>query len=91
MPKPSSTTIIQIVRVAGSRRLAIPDYAGNNLFNTLGNIVANPRVGLLFIGFESGRTLQLSGRATVDTGQQELVLALEIYFHSGAQETRGGL
>lgn len=54
------------VRVAGSRRLAIPDYAGNNLFNTLGNIVANPRVGLLFIGFESGRTLQLSGRATID-------------------------
>ena len=54
------------VRVAGSRRLAIPDYAGNNLFNTLGNIAANPRVGLLFIGFESGRTLQLSGRATID-------------------------
>jgi uncharacterized protein len=54
------------VRVGDSRRLAIPDYSGNNMFNTLGNIVANPRVGMLFIGFESGRTLQLSGRATID-------------------------
>jgi len=54
------------VRVVDSRRLAIPDYSGNNMFNTLGNIVANPRVGLLFIGFESGRTLQLTGRAAID-------------------------
>jgi uncharacterized protein len=54
------------VRIVDGRRLAIPDYSGNNMFNTLGNIVANPRVGLLFIGFESGRTLQLSGRATID-------------------------
>ena len=54
------------VRVASSRRLAIPDYAGNNMFNTLGNIEVNPRVGLLFIGFESGRTLALSGRAAID-------------------------
>ena len=54
------------VRIVDSRRLAIPDYSGNNMFNTLGNIVANPRVGLLFIGFESGRTLQLTGRATID-------------------------
>jgi predicted pyridoxine 5'-phosphate oxidase superfamily flavin-nucleotide-binding protein len=54
------------VRVVDRRHLAIPDYSGNNMFNTLGNIVANPRVGLLFIGFESGRTLQLTGRATID-------------------------
>ncbi len=54
------------VRVVDGRHLAIPDYSGNNMFNTLGNIVANPRVGLLFIGFESGRTLQLTGRATID-------------------------
>jgi predicted pyridoxine 5'-phosphate oxidase superfamily flavin-nucleotide-binding protein len=54
------------VRVIDGRRLAIPDYSGNNMFNTLGNIVANPRVGMLFIGFESGRTLQLTGRAAID-------------------------
>jgi len=54
------------VRIVDGRHLAIPDYPGNNMFNTLGNIVANPRVGMIFIGFDSGRTLQLTGRATID-------------------------
>jgi hypothetical protein len=54
------------VRIVDRRHLAIPDYSGNNMFNTLGNIVANPRVGMIFIGFDSGRTLQLTGRATID-------------------------
>jgi predicted pyridoxine 5'-phosphate oxidase superfamily flavin-nucleotide-binding protein len=54
------------VRIVNGRRLAIPDYSGNNMFNTLGNIAVNPHVGLLFIGFDSGRTLQLTGRAAID-------------------------
>jgi hypothetical protein len=36
------------------------------MFNTLGNIVVNPKAGLLFPDFERGRTLQLSGRASID-------------------------
>ncbi|HWY70085.1 MAG TPA: pyridoxamine 5'-phosphate oxidase family protein [Terriglobales bacterium] len=54
------------VKVEGTRRLIIPDYSGNNMFNTLGNISANPRTGLLFPDFEQGRTLQLSGTTTID-------------------------
>ncbi len=54
------------MRVVDRRHLAIPDYSGNNMFNTLGNIVANPRAGLLFIDFDSGRTLQLTGEARID-------------------------
>jgi predicted pyridoxine 5'-phosphate oxidase superfamily flavin-nucleotide-binding protein len=54
------------VHVAGSRRLVIPDYSGNRMFNTLGNIYVNPRAGLLFPDFGRGRTLQLSGCATID-------------------------
>jgi uncharacterized protein len=46
-------------------RLCIPDYAGNLHFNTLGNLLLNPRVGLLFIDFATGDVLQLSGRATL--------------------------
>jgi ferredoxin-NADP reductase/predicted pyridoxine 5'-phosphate oxidase superfamily flavin-nucleotide-binding protein len=45
--------------------LTIPDYAGNLHFNTLGNLKLNPRVALLFIDFERGDLLQLSGRATL--------------------------
>jgi len=50
---------IQIVNPA---RLRIPDYAGNGMFNTLGNFVTNPRAGLVVPDFERGRTLQLTGR-----------------------------
>jgi len=54
------------VKVVDSRHLAYPDYNGNSMFNTLGNIAANPKAGLLFIDFDSGRTLQLTGTASID-------------------------
>jgi len=53
------------VRVLDERRLRIPDYAGNNMFQTLGNITTDPRVGLLFVAFDTGTTLQLTGRARI--------------------------
>ena len=45
--------------------LSIPDFAGNRYFNTLGNLLVNPRAGLLFIDFDSGGLLQLSGRTEI--------------------------
>jgi predicted pyridoxine 5'-phosphate oxidase superfamily flavin-nucleotide-binding protein len=45
--------------------LVVPDFNGNKFFNTLGNLLANPRAGLLFVDFERGDLLQLSGRAEV--------------------------
>lgn len=48
------------VRVNGNT-LTIPDFAGNLHFNTLGNLLTNPRAGLLFIDFASGDLLHLSG------------------------------
>lgn len=54
------------VHVAGKTRLQIPDYAGNNFFNTIGNLLSNPHIGLLFIDFETGGLLHVSGRASID-------------------------
>lgn len=45
--------------------LKIPDYSGNSLYNTFGNIVQNPHVGLLFIDFEKRQTLQLTGKGSL--------------------------
>ncbi|HEY0844674.1 MAG TPA: pyridoxamine 5'-phosphate oxidase family protein [Noviherbaspirillum sp.] len=42
-----------------------PDFQGNNFFNTIGNLLADARAGLLFLDFASGDLLQLSGRAEV--------------------------
>ena len=46
--------------------LAIPDFRGNRFYNTLGNLLGEPRAGLLFIDFPSGDLLQLQGRAEID-------------------------
>lgn len=53
------------VHVGGNDVLTIPDFAGNLHFNTLGNIVANGKAGLLFVDFETGDLLQLTGEAQV--------------------------
>jgi len=53
------------VRVLNPNALAWGDYSGNSMFQTLGNIAANPNAGLLFIDFERGNTLQLTGRARI--------------------------
>ena len=44
------------MKVIDARHIAFPDYNGNSMFNTLGNLTVNPHAGLLFIDFESGRT-----------------------------------
>lgn len=49
-------------------RLAWPDYPGNTMFNTLGNLVVDPRAGLLFVDFETSRTLQVAGRTVIEWG-----------------------
>jgi hypothetical protein len=43
-----------------------PDYFGNSMFNTLGNIAIYPRAGILVPDFQRGATLQLTGRVTID-------------------------
>ncbi|AWY38907.1 FAD-binding oxidoreductase [Pseudomonas putida] len=53
------------VRIEEDGALTIPDFSGNLFFNTLGNILLNPRAGLLFIDFQNGDLLQMSGTAEV--------------------------
>ncbi|TWC18561.1 hypothetical protein FBY06_1148 [Pseudomonas sp. SJZ085] len=53
------------VRMEADGTLTIPDFSGNLFFNTLGNILLNPRAGLVFIDFQSGDLLQMSGSAEV--------------------------
>ncbi|MFG3187618.1 pyridoxamine 5'-phosphate oxidase family protein [Streptomyces omiyaensis] len=51
------------VRAEDPRTLEWRDYPGNAMFLTLGNLEADGRAGLLFLDWENGTTLQLSGRA----------------------------
>ena len=53
------------VRIDADGGLTIPDYSGNRFFNTLGNLLANPRAGLVFPDFATGDLLQMTGRTEV--------------------------
>jgi len=54
------------VRVIDAQTLVFPSYDGNGMFKSLGNLLVNPHVGLLFIDFESPNRLRVNGRATLD-------------------------
>lgn len=53
------------IRVDNSRTITIPDYSGNFHFNTFGNFLTNPKAGLLFIDFETGDLLTVTGKVEV--------------------------
>jgi len=53
------------VRVLDPQTLAFPSYDGNGMFKSLGNVLVNPNVGLLFVDFERQRRVRVNGTATV--------------------------
>ena len=56
------------VRVEDERTLTFPDYDGNGMFRSLGNISVNPWIGVLFIDFTRPRRLRVNGTATLHPG-----------------------
>ncbi|MEQ9290574.1 MAG: pyridoxamine 5'-phosphate oxidase family protein [Cyclobacteriaceae bacterium] len=53
------------VEIAENNTVRIPDYAGNSMYNTLGNFIENPNAGVTFVDFAEGKTLQLTGKAEI--------------------------
>jgi predicted pyridoxine 5'-phosphate oxidase superfamily flavin-nucleotide-binding protein len=60
------------VRVLDERTIAFPNYDGNGMYLTMGNMLVNAKVGLLFIDFEGRRRMRLEGVASIDE-QDELL------------------
>ena len=56
---------IRSERSGAGTRLTLPDFSGNFMFNTFGNLEVNPRAGLLALDFDSGVVLSLTGTARV--------------------------
>ena len=68
------------IRIDDEKTLTIPDFSGNGHFNTLGNLELNPRAGLLFVDFEQGDLLYLTGTTEV------IWSAAEVNAFSGAEQ-----
>lgn len=94
------------VAVLDERRLAIPDLAGNNRLDSLGNVVRNPGVGLLFFVPGVGETLRVNGAGSVTADEAVLeacalaavrprvALVVEVeeaYLHCAKALRRGGM
>lgn len=54
------------VRVVDEHTIAFPNYDGNGMYLSMGNLLKNPHVGLLFIDFEQQHRMRLNGDATID-------------------------
>lgn len=68
------------VRVTGAGELTFPDYDGNGMFRSLGNVLVNPAVGLLFITMgDKPRRLRINGEAHIVRGEPD------VHTFSGAQ------
>ncbi len=84
------------VRVDSPDRLWWPDFPGNNMFNSYGNLAVDDEAALLFIDFDTGATLQLSGTARVrwttpGAAGDDGAVGRNVAFSVGAVATLAGL
>lgn len=69
---------VDLIKDEGGNTLYFEDYPGNNLYNTLGNLHAYPRCGLLFIDFESGDVVQIAGEAQLHHGPERFRIGVRV-------------
>lgn len=55
----------EFVKVEDDRTFVFPDFSGNNHFNTVGNIVLNPKAGMLFVDFDTRALVYMTGSAEI--------------------------
>jgi uncharacterized protein len=60
------------VKIIDEHTLCLPDYDGNGMYRSWGNVLVNPSVGLLFMDFERGRRIRVNGTATISGNDPQL-------------------
>lgn len=53
------------LKIIDDKTLIFPDFSGNNLFNSLGNMHVNPHIGMLFIDFKRALRMRLNGKTSI--------------------------
>lgn len=65
---------VPLVKVLDSRTIVFPHYMGNGTFRSLGNILENPHVGMLFMDQKTGLRMRINGHAEVSENPEWLQL-----------------
>lgn len=65
--------MLQSVLVVDASTIVFPDYAGNRIYNSLGNIMENPNIGMLFIDFNTAVRLRVNGDASIIYDKNEYI------------------
>jgi uncharacterized protein len=68
------------VRVVSPTEIAFPNYDGNGMYLSMGNVLRNPHVGLLFLDFERQRRMRLNGTARIEPDDPLLAAYPEAQF-----------
>ena len=68
------------VRIVDERTLAFPNYDGNGKYQSMGNLLRNPNVGLLFVDFEGSQRLRVQGVARIEDADELLAEYVEAQF-----------
>ncbi len=56
---------VPVVKVLNEKTIIFPDYLGNGSFRSLGNILENPHIGMLFMDLKSGLRIRVNGEAEI--------------------------
>lgn len=54
-----------LLKVLDAKTLVFPDFSGNKLYNSLGNILVNPHIGMLFVDFQNRSRARVNGAAEI--------------------------
>ena len=68
------------VRVVNDRLIVFPNYDGNGKYQSMGNLLKNPNVGMLFVDFEGQERLRLQGTASIVEDDELLAEYTEAQF-----------
>jgi hypothetical protein len=60
-----------LIKVLDENTLIFPDYRGHKLYNSLGNIIVNGHIGMLFLDFQTATRVRVNGRAEIVEGQEQ--------------------
>ena len=63
--KVMGNSALPLLNITSPGGILFPDFSGNNLYNSLGNILTNGQIGMLFIDFERQLRLRVNGRASI--------------------------